>query len=442
MQAGTVRSRKGMSHFYPHDLVEMLHMKWNAVMSDKLPKACILNNLVSTCYQAGIMLEEERPLQFRLILIDPERLAAEDGPPNGLHRLIFNEPRSFSEFELRKLAPAVGFHDSLIGVKTNTAGELQIWGIVHSGQRWIQAIEGGSLGYSPLPQSLVLCAVRAGHIVACKGSEVIAVLNSGKILTPSESVLNSRWFGESIAEDARDLWSLHDAARSKAKEPWALLERDFPILISWQITKRIISIVSNSHHGGVIISLSPERRTEVRSQNNYLSIKYPFKDEEPRKRFRTLLLTIMNTLAESCGDARQADRVVGWKEYVTSKNDALRQLDEAVFEYAHFVAGLTAVDGAVILTRGHELIGFGGVIAGFSDKVSIARSLDSEGGSTVLESADGVGMRHRTVYHLCNKLHDAIAMIISQDGDVEVVKWNDGIVTCWNVLPYPHNGND
>ncbi len=443
-----------MLHSYPHNLVEILLDKWDAGQSghnlrgasdskcDTLPNPDVLDELVSTCYQTSIMAEEGRALRFRIILIDPERLAAEDGPPNGLHRLIFSESRAFSEYELRKLAPAVNFYGSLIGVKVNAMGALQIWGIVHSGQRWIQAIRGGSLGYSPPPQSLVLYVVRAGHIVVCKGSEMIAMLSDGKILIPSRSVLNSRWFRDSLGEAAVNLWNLHDAARSKAKEPWALLERNFPVLISWQITKRIISIVRNSHHGGILISLSPERRLEFCAQNNYLKIKYLFKKEEPRNRFRTLLLKIMNTLAESYGDLSQPDRIVGWKEYVTSKNDVLRQLDEAVYEYAHFVAGLTAVDGAVILTQRHELIGFGAVILGPSDKVEIARSLDSEGDATVLESMDGVGMRHRAVYHLCNELHDAIAMIISQDGDVDVVKWKNGIVTCWNVLPYPHFTED
>jgi hypothetical protein len=47
-------------------------------------------------------------------------------------------------------------------------------------------------------------------------------------------------------------------------------------------------------------------------------------------------------------------------------------------------------------------------------------------------------MRHRAAYNLCNEMHDAIAMIISQDGDVNVARWNNGIVQCWNVLPYPH----
>src|SRR5208337_1273282 len=109
----------------------------------------------------------------------------------------------------------------------------------------------------------------------------------------------------------------------------------------------------------------------------------------------------MNTLAESYGDSIQPERIVGWKEYITSKNDVLRQLDEAVFEYAHFVAGLTAVDGVVVLTQLQELLGFGGVILGPSDKMRIARALDSQGDNTVLESLDSVGMRHRAVYHLC-----------------------------------------
>ena len=210
-------------------------------------------------------------------------------------------------------------------------------------------------------------------------------------------------------------------------------------MIAQQVIKRIISTVRNSHHGGTIISLSPERALEVCSPNNYLNIKYQFREEEPRNRFRTLLVKLMNTLAASYGDANQVERTVGWNEYVASKNDVLNQIDEAVFEYAHFVASLTAIDGAVIMSQRQELMGFGGVIRGPLDKVSdIARSLDSEGDHTTLEPVDMVGMRHRAVYQLCNELHDSMAMVISQDGNVDIVKWKNGIVTCWNVLPYPH----
>lgn len=441
-----------MVHSYPQNLVETLLEKWDAgqagfdtgaasmgVKFDQLPDSEVLERLISTCYQTSIVLEEERPLRFRLISRDPERLAAEDGPPDGLHRLIFSEPRSFNEYELRKLAPAVDYSRSLIGIKVSADGEIQIWGLIHSGWRWIQAIRGGGLDYAPLPESLVLYVTGPGQIVVCKGSEMIAMLKGGKIFTPAKSVFKSRWFSDRLTEAYTELWNLHETARLKAEGHWALLERNFPNMIAQEVTKRIISTVRNSHHGGTIVTLAQKVASEVCSENPYLNIKYPFRDEEPRHRFRTLLIKLMNTLAESYGDSRQAYRTVGWKEYVASKNDVLTQLDEAVLEYAHFIAGLTAVDGAVVLSQKHELIGFGGVILESLNKVNrVARSLDSEGDSTALERVDGVGMRHRTAYHLCNALHDTLAMVISQDGDVDVVKWKNGIVTCWNVSPYPH----
>ena len=441
-----------MVHSYPHNLMEILLEKWDAGQAgfdsstaspddkfDQLPDPALLEGLISTCYQTSILFEEERPLRFRLILRDPEKLAAEDGPPDGLHRLIFSQPRSFNEYELRKLAPAVDYSRSLIGAKVDARGELQIWGLIHSGLRWIQAIRGGGLEYAPLPGSLVLYVTGPGNIVVCKGSAMIVMLNGGKIFTPAKSVFDSRSLSDRLTEGYMELWNLHEASRLKAKGHWALLERNFPNMIAQEVTKRIISTVRNSHHGGTILSLSPKWASEACSENRYLNIKYLFREEEPRNRFRTLLIKLMNTLAESYGDLKEPDRTVGWKEYVASKNDVLAQLDEAVLEYAHFIAGLTAVDGAVILSQKHELIGFGGVILESLNKVNlVARSLDSEGDRTVLEPVDGVGMRHRTVYHLCNELHDTMAMVISQDGDVDVVKWKNGIVTCWNVLPYPH----
>src|SRR5208337_2681631 len=227
------------------NLVEILLEKWNAgqagfdsgaasmdVKFDQLPDSAVLERLISICYQTSILLEEERPLRFRLISRDPEKLPAEDGPPDGLHRLIFSEPRPFNEYELRKLAPAVDYSRSLIGIKVNIVGELQIWGLIHSGWRWIQAIRGGGLEYAPLPESLVLYVTGPGQIVVCKGSVMIAMLKGGKIFTPAKSVFKSRWFSDRLTEAYTELWNLHEAARLKAEGHWALLERNLTNMIA------------------------------------------------------------------------------------------------------------------------------------------------------------------------------------------------------------------
>ncbi len=90
--------------------------------------------------------EEEHPVRLRLILANPEEFSAKEFPPMGLHRQTFTHPRACNEFELRKLSPAAAFSRTLIGVELNDQNEWQIWGLIHSGDRWLQSYQGGRQG--------------------------------------------------------------------------------------------------------------------------------------------------------------------------------------------------------------------------------------------------------------------------------------------------------
>jgi hypothetical protein len=113
-----------MTHSYPADLAEVILRTWDDDSSltdyceaahdhDGLPAPEILETVLSTCYQASLLREEERPVRFRLILANAASFPAAAGPPNGLHRLLFSEPRPLSHHALRRLAPAVDFHRAL-----------------------------------------------------------------------------------------------------------------------------------------------------------------------------------------------------------------------------------------------------------------------------------------------------------------------------------------
>ena len=449
-----------MRHSYPQDLVDYLFQHWaesihprerghgghsshgsHAEQPDPLPDPAVVEQLISTCYQSSMLHEEERPVRFRLIFREPDRFPPEQGPPTGLHRLVFKKPRPFTEYELQKLAPAVDFYRSLIGVRLDPEAGLQIWGVAHSGPRWIQAIQGGSKQFTPLPPALVLYTTRSGRISVCRGSTMLGMLAGGRVITPSLNIFDTSWLQDTFGLAREELWALHHEARALAEGPWAALEPDLVEKISQQVVKRILSIIRNSRHGGALVFLPPERVDRCVAENGILGIKYSFEEEEPRQRFRTLLLELLNTLAAAYGDPKHPDRVVGWKEYVGSKNAALSRLDEAIFEYAHLIAGLTAVDGAVILTSNFELIGFGAVILGALDKLEqVAYALDAEGTVTEQEPTDGSGTRHRAAYHLCHTLHDALAIVVSQDGNVRVAKWKNDMVTCWEVIPITFTG--
>ena len=435
-----------LQHAYPHDLAAFLRAHWDepatcpdtpaAVVgcaSDPLPDTPTLQTLLSSCYQASLLQEEERPVRFRLILGAPDQFPAADGPPTGLHRLVFTAPRPCTEQALRRLSPAVDFYRSLIGVRLDQEQGLQIWGIVHSGPRWLQAVHGGRDAFQALPSTLVVRVTAPGRIAVCKGLVTLATLNGGNIVSPALDVLDSRWLPENFAATRAELWALHAAARERAGTPWAPLDAQFARTVAQNMVRRMLSLVRNAHHGGILIYLPAERASECCGPNPYLTLKYTFADEEPRQRVRTLTVRLMNALAEAYGQHEFGEQPVGWNEYMTNRDPTVTHLDEAIFEMAHLIAGLCAVDGAVVLTKRFELLGFGGEISGALEPVAVvARALDAEGAQTEHEFTDGVGTRHHSVYRLCQAVRDIIAVVLSQDGTVRFVTWKDEMVTYWD----------
>src|SRR6266567_6426189 len=103
-------------HAYPEELVSFIFEQWQEPQfqerlrsagidpSLRLPDRAVFEQVISTCYQASLLREEERPVRFRLIIRAPELFSAAEGPPTGLHRLHFARPRPLNEYELHSLA--------------------------------------------------------------------------------------------------------------------------------------------------------------------------------------------------------------------------------------------------------------------------------------------------------------------------------------------------
>ncbi len=65
------------------------------------------------------------------------------------------------------------------------------------------------------------------------------------------------------------------------------------------------------------------------------------------------------------------------------------------------IVGLAAADGAVVMNKHNELLGFGGMISGrLPDVESVWRALDLEGEKVAEERTGNVGARHRSAYRL------------------------------------------
>ncbi|MEW6636483.1 MAG: putative sensor domain DACNV-containing protein [Actinomycetota bacterium] len=432
-------------HAYPGDLARFVRERWEKVPASgggaehegRLPDPPVLEALLSTCYQASLLREEERPVVFRLIFAGPELLPERGGPPGGLHRLEFAEPRPFDQRELRRLSPAADFERSLIGVRPGADGGLEIWGLVHSGPRWLRRVQGGREPSAPMPPVPVVEVQGPGNLQVLKGSASVAELEAGRLAAHDTDVFASRWLPDLFAAVRAELVVLHESGRREAAasgEPWAPLDPDLSRKVSQQMVKRLVSTVRGARHGGTIVIVPPHRAEGILS-GDHIALKHAFADGEPRRRFRTLIVAIMNRLAQAHGRGEEASypRAVGWREYVESEDRRLAELDEAIFEFAHLVAGLAAVDGAVVMTQRYELLGFGGEISGDLPAVSsVRKSLDLEGEMTVPEGTEEVGTRHRSAYRLVGAMPGALVVVVSQDGDARFVRNVNGSVVCWD----------
>lgn len=435
-----------MAHKYPKDLVQELLLLWRLGPPGmenagpgywRLPDVEVLDELVSTAYQVSQMQEEARGLRCRLMLCEPDDVDEDgSGESLGLFTLSFSEPRPYNEYELIKLGPSIDYNNSLIGICHRKGEGLLIWGLIHSGSRWMHVIHGGSKQATPLPSALGVNILGSGRLIVCRGVEMLAQLSGGKIISPSTNVFRSQWVARRFGQVRSELAALHELNPRRDPGEWARIDPFFIPALYLEFFKHVISTVRRSGHGGTIISFPGGMDELVAHDNPYIDLKYRFHEGRPRNQLRKIVLGIMEVLARNCGRLYGPEYLAGWKDYVSLQTEELAQLDERVFKYARFIARLTGVDGAVVTTEGLEIIGFGGIIQGTMEMGgSVARALDPEGVHRQVERVESVGTRHRSLYYLCHKLHDVLGIIVSQDAKASVVKWREEKVTFWDVIP-------
>lgn len=436
-----------MVHKYPKDLVFELLALWRIAAPDeedsetrgfkRLPDFDVLEDLISTCYQVSQMQEETRGLRFRLMLCEPEDIDADaHGEARGLFSLVFTDPRPYNEYELLKLGHAVDYNNSLIGVCYGREEGLQIWGLIHSGSKWTQMIHGGSKEATPLPAALGINIAGSGRIILCRGLEILAQMTAGNIISPSTNVFQSQWVAGWFGRVQSDIAAQHLQNPGNTIQEWCRIDDAFVPTLYFEFFKHVISTVRRSGHGGTIIAFPAGSGELAVYDNPYIDLKYRFSEGGSRNQLSTIVLQIMEVLARNCGRLYGPEYIAGWTDYVALQGDELALLDERVFKFARFIARLTGVDGAVVTSDDLEVIGFGGIIQGTMEMSgTVSQALDPEGTRRVVERVESVGTRHRSLYYLCNKLHDVLGIVVSQDAKAQVVTWDRDIVTCWDVIP-------
>lgn len=414
---------------YPPQLAEALISAWEQQAKVcSLPDLPTLTRILDTIYQVSFLSEEGVPILGRVILADPHAWRPGDGPPHGFHVLPFSEARPFTAHELRKLAPAASYFRSLIGVHRDPAGGMSIWGMIESGGRWVNRVRGGRFHGVPLPPHPVIHILGPGRLLVGCGYDRVLELTGGRLVASGFDPFRSEWLPTRY-EPVRGRWMSMFVDRGG--DP-AMIDPLFMRMLAQNVVKRIVSIVRRRAHGGMLISL-PSHDEASEEADRMLRIRCPFARSDSSRRFSELIVSAMERLAE-VGRAH-GRTCLTWEDFQNLHDPQLAEIDESFLEMANLFADLMNVDGALVVTRDFDLVGFAAEVLGEFSVVRVHRACDLEATETVLERADGSGTRHRAAYRFAMAVPDSLVLVVSQDGATRFVTNREGRVVYWPYVP-------
>jgi DNA integrity scanning protein DisA with diadenylate cyclase activity len=105
------------------------------------------------------------------------------------------------------------------------------------------------------------------------------------------------------------------------------------------------------------------------------------------------------------------------------------------------IAQLTDVDGAVVISRDINIFGFGAKI-NYDPKnktlppINMIDSLDEGMKRLPIPLTDLGGMRHQSAAYFVSEQHGAVALVVSQDGNVSAFLWEDNAESGRRLMPY------
>lgn len=331
---------------------------------ETIPPVEQLAHLVQTAFWASLEKEEGRPLYFTVNYMAPE--------PSGKRLIAFDEPLPYEGQTLIKLAPAIGATDAALLVAPVEQGRLKIWGVRDRSLAplSIKVIDPGS----------VIIKFKETNIAAISRSEAVHIRDP--LLTRS-SVIWSR-FGAGEAGAEYDQWA------------------DPRINAILETVKRM----RNLRHGGtlIIVPAGSQWRDSVKLPITYSGggLFSPFQESIPKLR----------ELRQQTGHT-WAEEMYWW----TVTTEACRMLSH-----------LTAVDGALLLTYELEIIGFGAKLQPAPTSVEPAQifnvdPLDHDDWIRRVTLMQLGGTRHQSAARFVADQREAIAFVVSQDGDVSAFVW-------------------
>jgi hypothetical protein len=411
-----------MALFDPWEFARQVSNQWEHIRLLKdhpRPTPEQLGKILEAAYVASMESEEGRPLKFALML----RPSSEaDEPEYGIAR--FREPRPLSTDEIRRLAPATGPSSTFIAVESTGSGP-SIWGTVDVGSKWALLQSAEQPSGTGLPDHLVI-TVSAPGTLSLKFSDTL--LYSAEHGQPAQQSYNVLKFGP-VHEFFRPVMNqlLKEAFRDRNDLIW-----DNHFLISYggeylRLLARTLRDAEGLGHGGTIIVLREEDDDRV---SDLVSIKYHvagFQLWDDLVRYvRLIFEEIESSKLINGKQPVEREHLDRWRK----ASRELEELSQRLIDRSRFLARLTQVDGALVLTGRLRVLGFGAVIKDVAGRQTVRSCRDELCRAFDEVHSEIYGTRHRSVMGLCQRM-DCLAFVLSQDGGVKALRQEGDQLLFW-----------
>jgi hypothetical protein len=357
-----------------------------------------LGRLLLLAYQASFYTDEGRYTRARLFVPDVDRKTH----PVGVNH-VFTPPKRLSGPRMiSQLAPTLVAEDAALVVE-ETACDLSCVGIsLLDAEDASRPLLGMPRGWTGAAGGLQVQILAPGELRVSEGRAEYT-LRANRILAYSwvaSATEVDRW-----VEELTEGLVARCAAEDREWNTKGLIVPGADVRVLWS---HVLREAVRLRHGGAFVVVPDPRRAP-------LELKYPTEPMALGAELATLWLALART-HRLLGSNLSADAL-----------EQTRVRRHHVWSTAASVGHLSAHDGCVVLDRQLTVHGFGGTIETGEAKSSPRTYADARTGAPLAEEQllARFGHRHRSAFQLCKAVPNALAFVISQDGDLPVFSSDD-----------------
>ena len=345
------------------------------------PDAAAIEAIIDAAFWASLRREEGHDPRISLAFLPPEQA----GPA-----LMLERPLSLAAAPLARLAPAVERPGIHLGV-WRQGSELVVWGTTRAIPTMCFVLEVVSPGVLVVKHRRGTEAAKFVNVAVLEGNQLKVLDERGASLPECPSVLAALLGFDGSSSDALNV-----------------------------LVELAVSMRAHGRGGALLVvpSGSPTWLESIVQPISY-AVSPPYTE---------LSRLVLQEDREASGER------LGPGGGHPGAHQGGREWQDALHRAVDVIAGLTAVDGATILTTEYEVLAFGAKIArrkgsGRVEQVVVTEPIEENAARTVHPTEFG-GTRHLSAAQFVQDQHDAVAYVASQDGRFTIFAWSerDGLV--------------